>query len=178
MIFKGSGRFHNAPDVSSPAGIAVLVGVAVLLAGVVFAAMAGFGRNRVLKNLEQTSGGFLGGLLMAVTSGVLSSFMSFVFVYSQGPIVAHFSDVEPKGEITVAVGTQKQKCTVSNEGVVKIDSVGPVQVGGLTAAVAAERIAESLRSVRPVQSDEVRVETGSITATFAVFAVGLVAARC
>ena len=86
---------------------------------------------------------------MAVTSGVLSSFMSFVFVYSQGPIVAHFSDVEPKGEITVAVGTQKQKCTVSNEGVVKIDSVGPVQVGGLTAAVAAERIAESLRSVRP-----------------------------
>src|SRR5208283_2859717 len=96
MIFKGSGRFQEAPSVNSPAGMAVLAGVAVLLAGVVAAALAGFGRDRALKNLQQPSGGFLQGLIMAVIAGLLSSFMAFVFVYSQGPIVAHFSDVDPK----------------------------------------------------------------------------------
>jgi hypothetical protein len=175
MIFKGSGRFQNAPDVGSPAGTAVLVGVAVLLAGVVAAALAGFGRDRALKTLQQPSGRFLGGLIMAVTAGVLSSFMAFVFVYSQAPIVANFSDVEPKGEITITTGAQKQTCTVSDDGTAEIAGVGPVRVGGVTAAVAAERIADRIRSTRPGDSPEVRVETGSITATFAVFAVGLVA---
>jgi uncharacterized membrane protein YidH (DUF202 family) len=112
---------------------------------------------------------------MAVTAGVLSSFMAFVFVYSQGPIVAHFSDVEPKGEITITRGAQKQECTVSDDGTAEIAGVGPVQVGGLTAAVAAERIADRIRSARPGNPLEVRVETGSITAIFAVYAVGLVA---
>ncbi len=42
MIFKGSGRFQDAPDLTSSAGMAVLAGVAVLLAGVVFAATGGF----------------------------------------------------------------------------------------------------------------------------------------
>jgi hypothetical protein len=175
MIFKGSGRFQDAPNLGSPAGRAVLAGVAVLLAGVLFAALAGFGRDRALKNLKQTSGGFLGGLIMAVTAGVLSSFMAFVFVYSQAPIVAHFSDVEPQAEITITTGSQKQKCTVSDDGSVEIAGVGPVRVAGLTAAVAAEKIADRLRSARPGDPPEVRVETGSITATFAVFAVGLVA---
>jgi hypothetical protein len=101
--------------------------------------------------------------------------MAFVFVYSQGPIVAHFSDFEPKAEITVTMGVQKQKCTVSDDGAAEIAGVGPVQVGGLSAAVAAERIADRIRSARPGDPPEVRVETGSITATFAVFAVGLVA---
>ena len=132
MIFKGSGRFQDAPDLGSRAGMAVLAGVAVLLAGVVFAAVAGFGRDRTLKKLQQTSGGFLGGLIMAVISGVLSSFMAFVFVYSQDPTIAHFSDVDPKGEITITTGAQKQKCTVSDDGTVEIAGVGPVRVGGLT----------------------------------------------
>ena len=175
MIFKGSGRFQDAPDLGSRAGMAVFVGVAVLLAGVVFAAVAGFGRDRALKKLQQTSGGFLGGLIMAVISGVLSSFMAFVFVYSQDPTIAHFSDVDPKGEITITTGAQKQKCTVSDDGTVEIAGVGPVRVGGLTAAVAAERIADRIRSARQGDPPEVRVETGSITAIFAVFAVGLVA---
>ena len=175
MIFKGSGRFQDAPNVSSPAGIAVLAGVAVLLAGVVFASLAGFGRDRALKNLQQTSGGFLTGLIMAVTAGVLSSFMAFVFVYSQGPIVAHFSDVEPQQEITVTIAGEKQKCTVSDDGIAEIRGVGPVRVGGVSAAVAAERIADRLRSAQPGNPPEPRVETGSIPATFAVFAVGLVA---
>jgi L-rhamnose-H+ transport protein len=174
MIFKGSGRFQSAP-LDSPAGMAVLAGVAVLLAGVVFAAMAGFGRDRALKKLEQTSGGFLGGLIMAVTSGVLSSFMAFVFVYSHDPIIASFSDVDPKGEITVIHGARKQTCIVSADGMAEIAGVGPVHVGGASAAVAAQRIADCIRSLHPGDPPQVRVETGSITATFAVFAVGLVA---
>jgi hypothetical protein len=48
-------------------------------------------------------------------------------------------------------------------------------VAGLSAAVAAEGIADRIRSAHPGDPLEVRVETGSITATFAVFAVGLVA---
>ena len=175
MVFKGSGRFHDAPDVGSPAGVAVLVGVAVLLVGVVFASLAGFGRDRVLKGLQQTTGGFLGGLVMAAIAGVLSSFMAFVFVYSQGPIVAHFSDIEPNQTITITVGAQKQKCTVAHDGIALIDGVGQIPLGGVSAAVAAERITASLRSARPSDPAEVRVETGSISATFAVFAIGLVA---
>jgi hypothetical protein len=175
MIFKGSGRFQDAPDLASPAGTAVVAGVAVLLAGVVFAATAGFGRDRALKNLQRTSGGFLGGLIMAVVAGVLSSFMAFVFVYSQAPIVAHFSDVEPKREITITIGSEKQKCTVSADGNAEIAGLGRVPLGGLTAADAAEGIADRLRSAHPGDPLEVHVETGSITATFAVFAVGLVA---
>jgi hypothetical protein len=175
MIFKGSGRFQDAPDLASPAGTAVVAGVAVLLAGVVFAATAGFGRDRVLKNLRQPSGGFLGGLIMACIAGVLSSFMAFVFVYSQGPIVAHFSDVEPKGEITITMGAEKQKCTVSADGSAEIAGLGRVPLAGLTAADAAEAIADRIRSAHPGDPPEVRVETGGITATFAVFAVGLVA---
>ncbi|MGA2069106.1 MAG: L-rhamnose/proton symporter RhaT [Thermoguttaceae bacterium] len=175
MIFKGSGRFQDAPNLNSPAGIAVIAGVAILLIGVVFAAMAGFGRDRALKQLQQTSGGFLGGLVMAVISGVLSSFMAFVFVYSQGPIVAHFSDVEPRQEITVTLGTEKQKCLVADDGTAEIAGLGRLPVAGLSAAVAAERIADRFRLADPADPPEVRVETGSIPATFAVFAVGLVA---
>ncbi len=57
----------------------------------------------------------------------------------------------------------------------EIAGAGPVHVGGLTAAVAAERIADRIRSARPGNPPEVGVETGSITAIFAVYAVGLVA---
>lgn len=175
MVFKGSGRFQDAPDLGSPAGTAVMVGVAVLLAGVALASLAGFGRDRALKNLQQPSGNFLGGLIMAVTAGVFSSFMSFVFVYSQGPIVAHFSDVDANQELTVTVGAEKQQCTVASDGTVKLDRIGSVQVGGTTAAIAAQRITERLAATASGPPPEVRVETGSISATFAVFAVGLMA---
>ena len=86
MIVKGSGLFQNAPDLTSRAGLAVLAGVAVMLVGVVLAALAGFGRDRVLQKQEQRSGSFLGGLIMAAVAGVLSCGMSLSFVYSQGPI--------------------------------------------------------------------------------------------
>jgi L-rhamnose-H+ transport protein len=86
MIVKGSGLFKDAANLSSPAGLAVLLGVAVMLVGVVFAALAGFGRDRALQKQEQRSGSFLGGLIMTIIAGVLSCGMSLSFVYSQGPI--------------------------------------------------------------------------------------------
>ncbi|MBN1345925.1 MAG: hypothetical protein JXQ73_24760 [Phycisphaerae bacterium] len=87
MIVKGSGLFKDAPGLGSPAGLTVLAGVGVMLVGVVLASIAGFGRDRSLAKLEQKSGSFLVGLIMAVSAGVLSCGVSFAFVYSQGPVV-------------------------------------------------------------------------------------------
>jgi L-rhamnose-H+ transport protein len=87
MIVKGSGLFKDAPDLGSPAGMTVMAGVGVMLVGVILAAKAGFGRDRVLQKTQQRSGSFLGGLIMTVIAGVLSCGMSLSFVYSQGPIV-------------------------------------------------------------------------------------------
>ena len=87
MIVKGSGLFKDAANLGSPAGLAVLAGVGVMLVGVALAAKAGFGRDKVMRKSEQRSGSFLGGLMMTVIAGVLSCGMSLSFVYSQGPIV-------------------------------------------------------------------------------------------
>jgi L-rhamnose-H+ transport protein len=86
MIVKGSGLFRDAANLTSPAGLTVLAGVAVMLVGVVFASLAGFGRDRALQKQEQRSGSFFGGLIMTIIAGVLSCGMSLSFVYSQGPI--------------------------------------------------------------------------------------------
>jgi hypothetical protein len=87
MIVKGSGLFQQAANLTSPAGLAVLAGVAVMLVGVGFAALAGFGRAHALQKQEQRAGSFLGGLIMTIIAGVLSCGMSLSFVYGQGPIV-------------------------------------------------------------------------------------------
>jgi len=87
MIAKGSGRFEDAPGLASPAGLTVLTAVAVMLVGVVIVAMAGFGRDRAMAKLEQKSGSFLSGLIMAAVAGVLSCGLSLSFVYGQGPIL-------------------------------------------------------------------------------------------
>ena len=86
MIVKGSGLFQDAANLTSPAGLTVLAGVAVMLVGVVFAALAGFGRDHALQKQEQRSGSFFGGLIMTVIAGVLSCGMSLSFVYGQDPI--------------------------------------------------------------------------------------------
>lgn len=88
MIFKGSGLFSEAPNLGSTAGRAVLAGVGVMLAGVVFTSLAGFGRERALSNAEKRPGGFGIGLIMAAVSGILSAGLSLSFVYTQGPVVA------------------------------------------------------------------------------------------
>ena len=79
MILKASGQFADAPDVFTPVGLIVLAGLAVLVAGVFFASLAGFGRE---KSLEQTvrqidaspesGGSFAVGLVMVITAGILS----------------------------------------------------------------------------------------------------------
>lgn len=87
MLVKGTGLFNKAPSICSPAGCIVLVGVAVMLAGVALSSAAGFGRDRVLNKLQKKQGNFLGGLIMASIAGVLSCGLSFAFVYSQGPVI-------------------------------------------------------------------------------------------
>jgi L-rhamnose-H+ transport protein len=87
LVFKGSGRFQDAANIDSPAGLTVLAGVAVMLIGVILASLAGFGRDNALQKTQATSGRFLTGLVMVVVAGMLSCGISFAFVYSQGPIV-------------------------------------------------------------------------------------------
>ena len=87
MILKGSGLFHQAPDLGSPAGRMILVGIAVMLIGVVFVSLAGLGRDRALAKMQQKTGGFVGGLIMSIIAGVLSCGAALAFVYSQGPVV-------------------------------------------------------------------------------------------
>jgi len=86
MIFKGSGRFQQAADVNSPAGYTILAATFLMLIGVVLVALAGFGRDRLQAKQNERSGGFLGGLIMCVISGLCSVGPSFAFLYSQEPI--------------------------------------------------------------------------------------------
>ena len=192
-MFKGSGLFRDSADLTSPAGITVLVGVGVMLVGVTMASLAGFGRDRALAKAEEKSGGFLGGLIMTVIAGILSAGMAFAFIYSQGPIVARFSEVQSRSRITLYVrfhdvqpdpaaittvfdpnslsGTYR----IGDDGAIALKGVGSVKISGMSAFAASERIVDLLGNYRPSDLAEVRVETGSIPATFAVFAVGLLA---
>jgi hypothetical protein len=92
MVFKGTGLFSQSPDITSMAGLLVLTGVAVLVAGVIVSTLAGFGRDRALHKsggpaASHAGGGFLAGLIMVVIAGVTSCGISLAFVYGQGPIV-------------------------------------------------------------------------------------------
>jgi L-rhamnose-H+ transport protein len=87
MIFKGTGVFSNAPELSSPAGWTILGGVAVMQCGVVLISLAGLGRQGLQGDQSGSGSRFLVGLLMAITAAALSVGFSFAFVYSQGPIL-------------------------------------------------------------------------------------------
>ncbi len=177
MIFKGSGLFKNAPDLTSPAGLAVCSSVAMMLVGVVIASLAGFGRDREIKKQQETSGGFLMGLVMTVAAGILSSFMAFVFVYSQDPIVANLSIVQPESSIKVTIEGREDlsgNFPVAADGTIQPAGISPVAVAGLSAAEAAKRIAGQATSELGLAKPQVLVETGSIPATFGVFAIGLI----
>jgi len=92
MIFKGSGLFGQAADINSKAGMMIVLGVAVMLAGIVLCSAAGFGREKALqksgqKTAEHKHDSFLGGLIMVIIAGILSAGISLSFVYGQGPIV-------------------------------------------------------------------------------------------
>ena len=92
MVFKGTGLFSEAPDLTSRVGLIVMAGVAVLLAGVVASTLAGFGRERQLKGTAGSdpgaAGGFLGALILVIIAGLTSCGIAMAFVYSQGPVVA------------------------------------------------------------------------------------------
>ena len=92
MVFKGTGLFNEAPDLTSRVGLVVMAGVAVLLAGVVVSTLADFGRERELKGKaepdRQAAGGFLSALILVVIAGLASCGIAMAFVYSQGPVVA------------------------------------------------------------------------------------------
>jgi hypothetical protein len=98
MVFKASGVFAAAPDLSSKAGWTVLAGVAVMVVGVCLASLAGFGREKLLRQAPAPgeaggsagaqAGGFGVGLIMVVVAGVLSAGWGFAFAYSQGPIIS------------------------------------------------------------------------------------------
>jgi len=71
MIFKASGVFQGAPDLLSKPGLIILFGVVVMVLGVVFASMAGAGREKLQTQNDDHSqrpkfhGKFAVGLTMA-----------------------------------------------------------------------------------------------------------------
>jgi hypothetical protein len=95
MLFKASGAFAQAPDLSSKAGLCVMLGAGVMIVGVYFASLAGFGREKIQKKQSGATattptaakGNFAVGLIMVIVSGVLSAGWGFAFSYSQGPII-------------------------------------------------------------------------------------------
>ncbi|MBN2295143.1 MAG: hypothetical protein JXM70_22125 [Pirellulales bacterium] len=173
MIFKGSGLFSSAASIDSPAGLTVLFGVCVVLLGVVVASFAGFGRDRILKKQESTSGGFAGGLIMAVVAGILSSFCAFVFVYSQAPIVANMSHVNPDSTIDVTIDGTAKSYQVDSEGEIKIEGIEAVVVGGMSAQKASEKIQAAFATGAASKEVEVQVATGSIAANISVWALAM-----
>jgi hypothetical protein len=92
MVFKASGVFGNAPDLVSKPGMIMLAGTAIMIVGVVFASLAGLGREKTqsqeLTSSGRTGGKFLIGLAMVIVAGVLSTGWGFAFSYCQDPIVA------------------------------------------------------------------------------------------
>jgi hypothetical protein len=104
MIVKASGVFQDAPDLLSTPGLIVLLGTVVLLAGVVFASMAGAGREKMKTDGAAAAprGGFAVGLVMVVVAGVLSVGWGFAFSYCQDPIVKAMKD-HGAGEIPAGI---------------------------------------------------------------------------
>ena len=79
-----------------------------MLVAVVLASLAGFGRDRQLEKLQQTSGSFLVGLIMTVIAGITSAGLWLAFIYCQGPIQSRVCIVETGTKIDVSV-TRRQE---------------------------------------------------------------------
>jgi hypothetical protein len=105
MIMKGSGLFANAPSLLSKPGMVIMAGLFVIIIGIVLITIAGFGREKVLKNesgqtkKERASGNFLQGLLLTILAGILSTGLGLSFIYGQGPIIEAVKQ-QGVGEIT------------------------------------------------------------------------------
>jgi L-rhamnose-H+ transport protein len=98
MIVKASGVFQKGPDLWSMPGAIILFGTLVMVFGVVFASLAGAGREKMQNQANKKSqgpkpaGGLAVGLLMVIAAGVLSAGWGFAFTYSYDPIVAAMTD--------------------------------------------------------------------------------------
>ena len=176
MIFKGSGRFQDAPDLGSPAGMAVLARRGRLVGR---RGLRRAGRLRPGPCTEEPAANlrrFPGRADHGRDLGSALLVHGLRLRLQPGPDRRPFQRRRsPRGRSRSRREPRSRNARFPTTAAVEIAGVGPVQVGGLTAAAAAERIADRIRSARPGDPPEVRIETGSITATFAVFAVGLVA---
>jgi hypothetical protein len=153
MVFKGSGQFKDAPDLGTAAGATVLVGVVAMLIAVVLAAMAGFGRDRELKKLQQTSGSFSVGLIMAVIAGVTSAGLWLAFVYCQGPIRSRVSVVQTGEQIDLSVTADQRLCgkfAIGRDGAVVVRGA---ENGGPCSDDAAKKIAKAFSGSYTIDKD-------------------------
>ena len=104
-----------------------------MLIGVILASLAGFGRDRELKKLQQTSGSFLVGLIMVIVAGVTSAGIMLAFVYGQGPIQARMCILEAGRTVKLHVA-DKQALTkeylVALDGTIALEGVGESPVAG------------------------------------------------
>jgi hypothetical protein len=163
MIFKGSGQFKDAPGITTLPGGVVLLGVGVMLIAVVLASLAGFGRDRQLQKLQQTSGSFTVGLIMTVIAGIASAGLWLAFIYCQGPIQSRICIVETGTKIDVSVNGNKKLCekfSVGNDGKIAIQSspqARPEKASEAEGKKAATKIATALAGRYLVAED------GSIT---------------
>jgi len=93
MIIKASGVFQDGPDLFSLPGFVILVGTIIMVCGVVFASMAGAGREKSRNQSAgeaqgaKRSGKFAVGLFMVIVAGVLSVGWGCAFTYFQAPII-------------------------------------------------------------------------------------------
>jgi hypothetical protein len=95
MLCKASGAFAQAPDLLSKAGLLVMLGAGVMIVGVYYASLAGFGRERMQQSgngatattAQPGKGSFAAGLIMVIVSGFLSTGWGFAFSYAQGPVI-------------------------------------------------------------------------------------------
>ena len=92
LLIKPPG--FNAPPLFSLPGLAVLLGLACIIFGVVLVARAGFAKETGSKPersaVAETKSArpFLVGLLLAILAGILSTGISFTFVYTQEAVTA------------------------------------------------------------------------------------------
>jgi hypothetical protein len=171
LVFKGSGLFQDAPALGSKAGLTILTSVVLMIGGVVLAALAGFGRERQQHKTAPATGGFAGGLVMMVISGLLVGSMNFAFVYSQDSILGNLSVIRPSDSISVAVTADGVKriggvYPVDADGAVTLPQVGRVLLEGSSAWHAARQIERSYEAVQAARSVRANVATGSIPAAF------------
>ena len=139
-----------------------------MIVGVVFAALAGFGRERQQKKINSASGSFAGGLVMMVISGLLVGCMNFAFVYSQDSILGNLSLIGPAIPISVAVTADNARTDQRHvfrrcRRAVTLPRLGRLALEGGSAWHAARQIERHYAATQAAESVRAHVETGSIS---------------